>query len=288
VAAAPDARERARTGFSGRVGADLPVRALAGLAMMAVALGATFAGAAWFVALWLAAAIAIHWEWQRMIDKERLALRVAIGVFALVVTALLMLEGRVAPALALLAVAAAAVGRCAGARLVDVVEASGGMLYAGAMLIALALLRLSLNQGLSAILWLFAIVWGTDIMAYFGGRLIGGPKLWPRVSPGKTWSGLVVGVVCGAVAGLPFALDAGSIAPLFELGLAGALVAQAGDLFESALKRRFGVKDSSRLIPGHGGVMDRLDGFAAASLFAAVVGVARHGLADPAAGLLRW
>jgi phosphatidate cytidylyltransferase len=116
---------------------------------------------------------------------------------------------------------------------------------------------------------MFAVVWTTDIAAYFTGRRLGGPKLWPRVSPKKTWSGFIGGVVVGTLAGLlvtvlgqRFGWTAPGSLILVTLGSAVAAVAsQLGDLGESAMKRRFDVKDSSHLIPGHGGVMDRLDGF---------------------------
>src|SRR5208283_1683631 len=135
-------------------------------------------------------------------------------------------------------------------------------------------LRVSPNFGIAAILWLFAVVWGADIAAYFAGRLIGGPRLWPTVSPGKTWSGAIVGAFAGGVLGLMLAAWTNRLAALFWLGLATAIVSEFGDLFESAIKRRFGVKDSSGLIPGHGGLMDRLDAFIAASTFAAIVAAA--------------
>ncbi len=128
-------------------------------------------------------------------------------------------------------------------------------------------------------------------MAYFGGRLIGGPKLWTRVSAGKTWSGTIVGIVSGALAGLAVAAirPEGPVAvvPLLLVGLAGGAAAQAGDLLESSIKRRFGVKDSSQLIPGHGGVMDRLDGFVAAAVFVAALGAVR-GTPTVAEGLFVW
>jgi phosphatidate cytidylyltransferase len=167
--------------------------------------------------------------------------------------------------------------------------AAAGVLYAGALVAAIIALRFSDSFGLVAVAWLFAIVWGTDVMAYFGGRLIGGPKLWPRVSAGKTWSGTIVGIVCGGLVGLAVALMAIGAAslPLFFLGLLLALVSQGGDLTESALKRRFSVKDSGALIPGHGGVMDRLDGFTAACVCATFIGALRH-YPLIAAGLFSW
>ncbi len=124
------------------------------------------------------------------------------------------------------------------------------------------------------------------------GRLIGGPKLAPRISPGKTWSGFLVGVSCGAAFGAVVAHvwpnAQAPLGPVFVLGLAAGALAQAGDLFESWVKRRFGVKDSSRLIPGHGGVMDRIDGFIAAAIFAALFGLWRGVPPSAAAGLFYW
>jgi phosphatidate cytidylyltransferase len=173
--------------------------------------------------------------------------------------------------------------------------AGAGLVYAASVVISVTLLRvLSRIDGVEAILWLFAVVWGTDIMAYFGGRLIGGPKLWPRLSPSKTWAGFIVGVSCGGLLGLLCvalqpAAEGTLLWPLFVLGLLAGVVAQAGDFLESGVKRRFGAKDSSHLIPGHGGFMDRLDGFIAAAAFAALVGwIKSAGPGFVAIGLLRW
>jgi phosphatidate cytidylyltransferase len=138
--------------------------------------------------------------------------------------------------------------------------------------------------------FLFAIVWGTDIVAYFLGRMIGGPKLLPRVSPKKTWSGAISGLVAAVLAAVAVAKAAG-LSGLSVIALVAAILscaAQAGDLFESLVKRRFGAKDSSHLIPGHGGLMDRLDGFVFAAAIAALIGVLRGGVAAPARGLLVW
>ena len=126
--------------------------------------------------------------------------------------------------------------------------------------------------------------------ARFHRRLFGGAKLWPKVSPSKTWSGTLTGVLAGAFLGAVIGAEGlGDPArvPLFALGLATAAVSQGGDIFESWVKRRFGAKDSSGLIPGHGGFMDRLDGFIAAAAFAALFGASR-GLASIAAGLFNW
>ena len=166
--------------------------------------------------------------------------------------------------------------------------ASAGLVYACGLLFGLVALRGSTDYGLTAIFWLFAIVWASDIAAYFCGRAIGGPKLMPRVSPKKTWSGFLGGTVGGAFAGALALVAAGQGLGWQHVVLAAVLsVASAGgDLVESAFKRHFGVKDSGRLIPGHGGALDRLDGFIAAVICAVIIGYARNG--DPARGLLAW
>ncbi len=138
----------------------------------------------------------------------------------------------------------------------------GGIVYAGLTGISLSSIRGDDSVGLIAMLFVFAVVWSTDILAYFTGRAIGGPKLAPRISPGKTWSGAIGGALSGVVAGVALVLSQFSLDDfrLPVLALVLSVASQSGDLFESYIKRRFGVKDSSKLIPGHGGVMDRVDG----------------------------
>ena len=162
-----------------------------------------------------------------------------------------------------------------------------GVGYAVLPAIALALLRGDTLSGLLAVVFLFAVVWATDILAYFVGRAIGGPKLAPSISPGKTWSGAVGGAVAGVVAGILAAQIAGepSLVLLGWLALLLSVGSQAGDLFESAFKRRHGAKDSSNLIPGHGGVMDRVDGLVAAALALYLAGWFLSGPDNPSAGL---
>jgi phosphatidate cytidylyltransferase len=155
---------------------------------------------------------------------------------------------------------------------------------------------MSFPFGFYAIGWLFAVVWGNDVVAYFAGRLLGGPKFLPQISPSKTWAGTVLGIIGGALIGslivgvLAWITRQEIPAPLyapFLLGLVTAAVAQGGDLFESWMKRRFGAKDSSNFIPGHGGLMDRLDGFIAAAVWAAFLGALR-GFPSAAEGLFHW
>ncbi len=171
----------------------------------------------------------------------------------------------------------------------------GGVVYAAGLYFSVLVLRIgghddeSAYLGLVAILFLFAVVWASDVFAYFAGRTFGGPKLAPRISPNKTWSGFLGGVTGGMIAGyliVAFALPEQAGIYHVALALVLSLASIAGDLFESAFKRRFGVKDSGRLIPGHGGFMDRLDGFIFAAAAAAAIGLARGGVEVAARGLL--
>jgi|SRR4051794_1656765 phosphatidate cytidylyltransferase len=271
-----------------RTFADLRPRLLSSLVLAVVALAALWAGGAIFALFWLAAALAILWEWQALIGERRQRPRFIAGATGIAITAAFASYLALGLGCLVLLAAAALTGLLAvrGSRII----AGAGVLYAGALVACVIALRESDADGLIAVAYLFALVWGTDIMAYFGGRLIGGPKLWPRVSAGKTWSGTVIGVGCGTLFGLAVALlvvDRASILPLFFVGLLLAAVSQAGDLAESALKRRFEVKDSGALIPGHGGAMDRLDGFTAACVCAVLIGGLRQ-YPFIAAGLLSW
>ena len=249
-----------------------------------------------FVALCLVGALGILYEWVLLLAR-RLAWEILVpGALGLAAAAALAGGGRPDAALVASTAAAALSGVVYGTVARDTgvggaaTWAAGGVLYAGAALLGPALLRRDPNWGLGALLLLFATVWATDIFAFFCGRLFGGPLLWPRISPKKTWSGALGGLAGGVAAGLGVAYTVG----VGKLGIIGAMalllsvLAQAGDLLESAIKRRFGAKDSGALIPGHGGLMDRLDGFLVAAFFALVIGALRNGTTAPAAGLLVW
>jgi phosphatidate cytidylyltransferase len=164
-----------------------------------------------------------------------------------------------------------------------------GAVYGLIVIVPPILLRRSHDFGLVAMLFLFGVVWATDIGGYVAGRLIGGPKIWPAVSPKKTWAGTLGGIVAAILAGSLVSIGAGLGAThAVPLSAVLSVAAQAGDFFESAVKRRFGVKDASHIIPGHGGVMDRLDGFLVAALIAAAIGIVHGGWINPGRGLLVW
>jgi phosphatidate cytidylyltransferase len=231
---------------------DLAARTVGGIAMILVALACLWFGGIAFWLLTSAAAMVMLWEWAGLSGVRRAP--VALAVFAVPLLYASPLFGAVdRTAVALLVSAAMLVGLSGSGRL------GAGLLYAGLPALALLFLRDQPN-GIGLTLWTMAVVWATDIGAYFAGRSIGGPKLAPVISPNKTWAGLGGGMIAAAVIG---ALLAGAFdlpAKLAFLGGIAAVLAQAGDLYESWLKRRAGVKDSGHILPGHGGVLDRLDG----------------------------
>lgn len=164
-----------------------------------------------------------------------------------------------------------------------------GLFYAGAALVGSIVVRQDAEYGFGALLLVLAVVWASDIGGYFAGKSIGGAKLAPRISPNKTWAGAIGGFILSLLVAAGFAAAGqGRLIPLLLLAAALSVVSQAGDLFESAVKRRFGVKDSSNIIPGHGGLLDRLDGFVAAIALAALVGFLRGGADGVGRGLMVW
>ncbi len=271
------------------VGRDLKPRTLSALILAPVALAATVFGGLPFLLFWALAGVGVLWEWASVARIRPRILYLGVGGGALV-GAVVAVALRLDAAAALLVVAGA--GACALLAAGDGRPrgwAALGILCAASVAIPVVVLRGQDQVGLLAVVFLFAVVWGTDIAAYFTGRALGGPKLWPRLSPNKTWSGALGGAAIGTLAGVAVASLGGLVftPALVGVGLALSVVAQSGDLAESAFKRAFGVKDAGWLIPGHGGILDRLDGFATATLLALAIAVVRGGV-TPAAGLLLW
>ncbi len=164
-----------------------------------------------------------------------------------------------------------------------------GVIYAFAALLASVVVRLDPLWGFAALMFVLLVVWVTDIGGYFAGRGIGGPKLWPRISPKKTWAGAIGGLVLSLAVAAGFAwFGVGRLLPLLALAAVLTVVSQLGDLFESAVKRNFGVKDSSHIIPGHGGLLDRFDGYVFAVVVAALIGFLRGGADGVGRGLMVW
>jgi phosphatidate cytidylyltransferase len=265
---------------------NLSTRIIAAAVLIPLAIAIAYAGGWLWTALVTAAAVGLFVEWLMVVGGAAEKRIVVSGVIALVVAGLCLAIGRIDAALAVLAVGLVAVGLMTPERRN---WTAAGFLYAAVAEIASVLLRLDAVKGFVALIFVLLIVWVTDSGGYFAGRGIGGPKLWPRISPKKTWAGAVGGFVASlAVAGIFAALDLGKAGPLLMISGVLSVVSQLGDLFESAVKRRFGVKDSSQIIPGHGGLLDRLDGFVAAVAVAALFGLLRGGADGVGRGLMVW
>lgn len=265
---------------------ELRLRIVSAIVLAAVALGATWAGGLLFTLFAVILALLIFYEWSTITGHAPFARYTLFGWASLVVVlAQLLIEGaRQGAAISLYLL----VGFTIVCALIALIRGkslwlAGGVFYAGLSGISLAALRDS--YGMVAIVFIFAVVWGTDILAYFVGRAIGGPKLAPRISPGKTWSGAIGGTIAGVLAGCLVVWFAGEslTVGLVVFTIVLSIGSQIGDLFESFIKRRFGVKDSSRLIPGHGGVMDRVDGLVVACFLAFLGALVLSSVSDPLA-----
>lgn len=234
---------------------ELSRRIFVGVALIAIALAALYGGG---IAMWVLISVAsllMMAEWADLMKVEARQKRLAMFTLSVPLATLSPLAA--GPGFFVLGLIAGA------AFFVTIVtrlpRLGWGLAYVGIPALALMFLR-ELPNGLLIAFWALAIVWATDIGAYFAGRSIGGPKLMPRVSPSKTWAGLIGGMVAALICGLVFYSQAGLPIELALTSPILAVIAQIGDLYESALKREAGVKDSGNILPGHGGVLDRLDG----------------------------
>lgn len=266
---------------------DLLPRMASGLVLAFAALLLTWAGVWPFAIFVLAVALLVVWEWGRIVRQAGADTIFWASATAVATTAALAVAGM--PGLGMIvivvgAILAALLGFGHRGHLSAI-----GVLYAGLPTVSLIWLRAGAQWGFAGILFLFVVVWAADTGAYAAGRLFGGPKLASRISPNKTWAGLIGGVGAAVVmgVGVGLALGGGHSGRLAISAFVLALVAQAGDIVESALKREHGVKDAGALIPGHGGFMDRVDGLIFAAVLAAVWGLAVN-VHNPARAILMW
>lgn len=239
---------------------DLAARLSSAAVMAVVGIGAVWAGGFWFMALLTVICGALVWELVRMLggDQNRALIMAAIAAASFLAVSFLPL-GIGLPFILVPAIAGIAfLNR----------NRTLYMVFAALIVIScygLAILRV--DFGFIWMLWLALVVIATDVLGYFAGRILGGPKFWPRVSPKKTWSGTVAGWIAAAVVGAFFMSLPGVGVEILGISVAISMASQMGDIAESAMKRKMGVKDSSKLIPGHGGVFDRFDGMLGASVF---------------------
>lgn len=267
---------------------NLALRVASAAVLGPLALVTAYLGGWPFALFWGLAGVAVLWEWTTLVAGPNHRLMLSACGSAIAVAAMVAWLGR--PVTAILLVGLGVLAALVFAPRERRLWITAGIGYAGSMLLAPMLLRADAIHGFLAMALLFAVVWTTDVLGYFAGRAFGGPKLMPAVSPKKTWSGAIAGTFGAMIVAVLIAALFGSFnRPAIALiALLLSVVAQLGDLMESWVKRQFGAKDASQLIPGHGGVMDRLDGFWAAALLGCLIGLARGGFDAPARGLLVW
>ena len=265
---------------------NLMLRIVVAFVLAPAAIAITYIGGWLWTVLVTLAAIGLYVEWLAIVGEARRVSVVASGIVALALAGIAPALGRTELSLVVLPLGLLAVAALTPERRI---WTATGFAYAAAAEQASILLRSDPVMGWTALMLVFLVVWVTDIGGYFAGRGIGGPKLWPRVSPNKTWAGAIGGFGASIAVAAGFAaFGLGKTLPLLLLGSALSIASQLGDLFESAVKRRFGVKDSSHVIPGHGGLLDRLDGFVAAVVLAAIFGLWRAGVDGVGRGLMVW
>lgn len=247
---------------------ELAVRVASALVLAAATLALTTIGRIPFAILVVAVAAVLIWEWGRLVRRTNIDAATLVGLGGVSLAIGLAVAGSGWAGLIAIGITAVAIYVLAGPG--DGVASALGALYAGLPALVLVLLHGSTPAGELVVVFLLLVVWATDTGAFMVGRTVGGPKLWVAVSPNKTWSGLLGGAAAGALMALVYATWISSPSPgrvvLLAIGLA--IASQLGDLCESALKRAYGVKDTSHLIPGHGGFMDRVDSLVFAVLAA--------------------
>ncbi|WP_300065977.1 phosphatidate cytidylyltransferase [uncultured Ruegeria sp.] len=246
---------------------DLTTRVLSAIVLVAIGSVEVWLGGIWFETFIAAACGLMTWELVRMIEPQRAGVAVQLGILTGVAVILSYHLPPLYKVPFLLAPALVGAGQ---------VSQSRGLYAVFAIWIAaagLGFISIRENMGFGWMIWLITVVVATDVAGYFVGKAVGGPKFWPKVSPKKTWSGTAGGWVAAAIVGIVFAQYGGFGVAFVLISVLASMASQAGDIVESAAKRKFGVKDSSNLIPGHGGFLDRFDGMMGASLFVLIAGL---------------
>lgn len=267
---------------------DIGRRGISTIVLAPVAIAVILQGGIWFEIMVGLTGVLMAWEWVAIVhggNEKQFAVHACATLCAAFLPSAEGLDAASGAILVLWIVSAIA----------SVVQSGEGSIwsyfgvfYLSLPLVAMVLLRLDPQFGTAAILWCVLVVWAADMSAYFAGRIIGGPKLAPLISPKKTWAGLGGAIAGAIVVSLVFSLSNGlSLWPLALVAGIAALLGQTGDILESAMKRRFNIKDSGNLIPGHGGILDRVDGLIAVVVFAAIVGEV-HAAGHESFGLLVW
>ena len=265
---------------------DLKLRFLSAIVLGPAVLAATYYGGFPFVALVTLAGVLFLSEWLTMTGTAQFQRHAVAGYAAVFLAAGLYFYGQGLACIGIILLGAGLVYGLAGFSR-EGRWAAEGVLYSGLASYSLLAAR-SGEGGVVFVFFLLTVVWATDIFAYFAGRTFGGPKLWARVSPKKTWSGAIGGLVSAVIlgVGLVHLFGQQELGKWAMLAFGLSVISQAGDLLESAIKRRFNVKDSGGLIPGHGGIMDRVDGLVAPAILAAGLGLLLGGtVLDPISGL---
>jgi phosphatidate cytidylyltransferase len=278
--------DTAATGKAGQGARNLMQRVGAALVLIPLALALAYAGGAAWTALVTVVAIGLYIEWLMVVGEVKATSVTVSGALALALSGVCLAFGLVDFALVVLGLGLVLVAiLAAGHRS----WAAAGFLYTAAAQLASFMVRFDQSHGWFALVLVLLVVWASDIGGYAAGRSLGGPKLAPLISPNKTWAGAIGGFVGSlAVAAGWATTGSGNILPVVLVGAVLSVASQLGDLFESAVKRHFGVKDSSHIIPGHGGLLDRLDGYVAAIVLAAILGVMRGGIDGVGRGLMVW
>lgn len=273
---------------SSAVSSEFATRVVSALVMAVVALTLDWISVWSFAFLVVAGAIAGCWEWGRLVRGQAFDIAFFFHAGAVAAASILVASGK--PLFGFVVLGAGSLVLALIEKLRDnVLWSLFGMAYIGLPAMSLVYLRTDDTFGWHVILLVFTVVWITDSAAYVAGRNLQGPKLWPSVSPKKTWSGCIAGLIAGGIVGACWGLimDSSPVLPMILVAVGLALVSEIGDLAESATKRAFDHKDMSNLIPGHGGILDRVDSLIFASVAAALVALVRDANA-PGAALMVW